>query len=326
VNRRELIFLLGGALTASRALSAQQKAMPVIGWLHTLSAERSAAVISAFRDGLREAGYVDGRNVAIEYRWAEGQYDRLPGLAADLVARKVDVIVAGAGTVSAVAAKKATSTIPIVFAVVSDPVGDGLVDSLARPGGNVTGFSPFSLQLTAKRLDMLSDLQPQARIITLLVNPKQPLTPRIISYVQEAAGPKGLSVHITSASNERELDDAFSAIAQSHAEALFVGSDPFFYNRRQEIAALALRAGIPAIYELRDYVAAGGLVSYGSRLVDAYRQTAGYVGRILAGTKPADLPVQEPTRFELVVNLKTAEALGLKVPPSILARADEVIE
>jgi len=326
MRRRQLILLLAGALAVPRTLRAQPKPMPVIGWLHTLSADRSAAVIAAFREGLREAGYIDGQNVAIEYRWAEGQYDRLTDLATDLVARKVDVIVTGAGTVSAVAAKKATSTIPIVFAVVSDPVGDGLVDSLARPGGNVTGFSPFSLQLTAKRLEMLSDLQPRARTIALLVNPKQPLTPRIISYVQEAAGPRGLSVHVTSAGNERELDDAFSAIAQSHADALFVGSDPFFYNRRQEIAALAFRAGIPAIYELRDYVAAGGLISYGTRLDDAYRQTAGYVGRILAGTKPADLPVQEPTRFELVVNLKTAEALGLKVPPSILSRADEVIE
>src|SRR5215472_14068358 len=191
MRRRQLIMLLGGALAVPRTLRAQQKVIPLIGWLHTLSAERSAAVIAAFRDGLRETGYIDGRNVAIEYRWAEGQYDRLPELAADLVARKVDVIVAGAGTVSAVAAKKATSTIPIVFAVVSDPVGDGLVDSLARPGGNVTGFSPFSLQLTAKRLEMLSDLQRQARTIALLVNPKQPLTPRIISYVQEAAGPKG---------------------------------------------------------------------------------------------------------------------------------------
>jgi len=214
MRRRQLILLLAVALAVPRAVRAQPKPMPVIGWLHTLSAERSAAVIAAFRDGLREAGYVDGRNVAIEYRWAEGQYDRLRDLAADLVARKVDVIVAGAGTVSAVAAKKATSTIPIVFAVVSDPVGDGLVDSLARPGGNVTGFSPFSLQLTAKRLEMLSDLQPQARTIALLVNPKQPLTPRIINYVQAAAGPKGLSVHITNASDERELDAAFSAIAQ----------------------------------------------------------------------------------------------------------------
>jgi len=326
MNRRELLVLVGSVMAVARPLRAQQKAIPLIGWLHTLSAERSAAVIAAFRDGLREAGYIDRRNVAIEYRWAEGQYDRLPELASDLVARGVDVIVAGAGTVSAVAAKKATSTIPIVFAVVSDPVGDGLVASLARPGGNVTGFSPFSLQLTAKRLEMLSDLQPQARTIALLVNPKQPLTPRIINYVQAAAGPKGLSVHITNASDERELDAAFSAIAQSHADALFVGSDPFFYNRRQEIAALTLRAGIPAIYELREYVAAGGLVSYGTRLDDAYRQTAGYVGRILAGTKPSDLPVQEPTRFELVVNLKTAEALGIKIPPSILARADEVIE
>src|SRR5215472_16111117 len=190
MRRRQLILLLGGALAVPRAMHAQQKAMPLIGWLHTLSAERSAAVIAAFRDGLREAGYIDRRNVAIEYRWAEGQYDRLPELASDLVARGVDVIVAGAGTVSAVAAKKATSTIPIVFAVVSDPVGDGLVTSLARPGGNVTGFSPFSLQLTAKRVEMLSDLQPRERTIALLVNPKQPLTPRIVSYVQDAAGQK----------------------------------------------------------------------------------------------------------------------------------------
>jgi putative ABC transport system substrate-binding protein len=327
MNRRELMLLLGAAaMTPAPALRAQQKPMPVIGWLHSLSADRSAAVIAAFRDGLREAGYIDGQSVAIEYRWAEGQYDRLPSLAADLVARKVDVIVTGGGTPPTVAVKKATSTTPIVFAVVSDPVGDGLVASLARPGGNVTGISSFSLQLTAKRVEVLSDLRPHARTIALLVNPKYLLTPRVISYVQEAASQKGMSVAITNAGDERELDAAFSAIQQSHADAVFVGSDPFFYNRRQEITALALRAGIPAIYELREYVAAGGLVSYGSRLDVIYRQTAGYVGRILAGTKPADLPVQEPTRFELVINLKTATALGLTVPPLLLARADEVIE
>jgi putative ABC transport system substrate-binding protein len=327
MRRREVLLgLASAACVVTVSAAAQQKQRPLIGWLHSLSADRSGSVLAAFRDGLREAGYVEGSNIAIEYRWADGQYDRLDGYAADLAARKVEVIVTGGGTVSAIAARRASATIPIVFAVVSDPVGDGLVASLARPSGNVTGVSPFSLQLTAKRLEVLSDLRPQARTIALLVNPKYLLTQRIISYVQEAAGPRGLSVHITNASDERELDVAFSAVAQLHADALFVGSDPFFYNRRKEIAALALQAAIPAIYELREFVAAGGVVSYGSRLDALYRQTAGYVGRILAGAKPADLPVQEPTRFELVINLRTAQALGLAVPQSLLARADEVIE
>lgn len=326
MRRRDLLSIAASAAALPPLLARAQKPMPIIGWLHSLSAARSTAVIAAFRDGLREAGYVEGKNVAIEFRWADANYDTLPGLAADLVARNVDVIVTGGGTGSAVAAKEATSTIPIVFAVASDPIGDGLVRSLARPGGNVTGIGSFSLQLLAKRLELLSDLRPQGRTVTLLVNPNYLLTPRVVSYVQEAARAKGLSLAITNASDERELAAAFSAITSLHVDMLFVGSDPFFYNQRKEIAALALRAGVPAVYELREYVEAGGLMSYGSRLDVIYRQTAGYVVRILAGAKPADLPVQDPTKFDLVINLKTANALGLTVPPSLLARAEEVIE
>jgi putative ABC transport system substrate-binding protein len=327
MNRRDLLAVpvIATALTRFAAL-AQQNRAPIIGWLHSLSVERSTAVLAAFREALSEAGYIEGRNVAIEYRWADGVYERLPALAADLVGRKVDVIVTGGGTVSAVAAKQATSTIPIVFGVASDPIGDGLVASLARPGGNVTGISPFSLQLTGKRLEVLSDLLPRARIVALLVNPDYLLTPRIVGFAQEAAAQKQVSLHIVNAGNEHELEAAFTAVARLPADAAFVGSDPFFYNQRQQIAALALRHRVPAIYELREFAAAGGLISFGAPLDSLYRQAAGYVGRILAGTKPADLPVQDPTKFELVINLTTAKALGLTVPPLLLARADEVIE
>jgi len=327
MRRRELlaVTVIATALTRFAAL-AQQNRVPIIGWLHSLSAERSTAVLAAFRETLAEAGYVEGRNVAIEYRWADGVYERLPALAANLVGRRVDIIVTGGGTVTAVAAKQATSTIPIVFTVASDPIGDGLVASLARPGGNVTGISPFSLQLTGKRLEVLSDLLPRARVVALLVNPDYLLTPRIVGFAQEAANEKQVSLHIVNAGNEHELEAAFPAIARLPADAAFVGSDPFFYNQRQQIAALALRHRVPAIYELREYAAAGGLISFGAPLDSLYRQAAGYVGRILGGTKPADLPVQDPTKFELVINLKTAKALGLTVPPLLLARADEVIE
>jgi putative tryptophan/tyrosine transport system substrate-binding protein len=325
MRRREFAKLVAATVLWPMAASAQ-KPIPVIGWLHSLSESRSAAVIAAFGEGLREAGYIDGRNVAIEYRWADGRYDRLPELAADLVSRKVDVILTGGGTVSAVAAKKATATIPIVFTSASEPVEDGLVASLARPGGNATGISAFNLQLMAKRIEVLSDLLPQARTVALLVNPKYLLTPRVISYSLEAVSQKGMTLRIINASDQRELDAAFLAIGQSHADAVIAGSDPFFYNQRQEIAALAARYRIPAVYEQRPFAEAGGLISYGSSITGTYRQAAAYVGRILGGANPADLPVQDPTKFELVINLKTAQALGLTVPQTLLARADEVIE
>ena len=280
--------------------------------------------MAAFRQGLSESGYVEGQNLAIECRWAEGHYDRLPALAANLVGRKVDVIVAIAGN-PALAAKSATSTIPIVFAGVGDPVGLGLVASLARPGGNVTGFTNLSSELSLKRLELLSELVPQAKIIALLVNPNNPGTERTMRELPEAASAKGLQLPILKASSESEIDAALATLVELHARALYVGGDPFFLSRREQLLALASRHAIPAIYLWREFAAAGGLISYGT-MVESFRRAGGYAGRILKGAKPADLPVQQPTHFELVVNLTTARALGLTVPPSILARADEVIE
>jgi putative ABC transport system substrate-binding protein len=325
MTRRELMLVLGGAMTAPRPLRAQQKAMPVIGFLSIASSGPSAPLVTAFHRGLGETGYVEGQNVAIEYRWAEGRYDRLPALAADLVGRKVEVIAAPAGTPSALAAKTATSTIPIVFAS-GDPVERGLVAGLARPGGNLTGVSILTVELMPKRLELLSELVPQAGVIALLVNPNSALAERIMRDVQEAARAKGVQLHILKAGSESEIDAAFATLVQLHAGALVVGADPFFLTRRDQLVALASRHAVPAIYEWREFAAAGGLISYGSSLTAVYLQVGIYAGKILKGAKPADLPVQQPTTFELVVNLKTAEALGLTVPPSILARADEVIE
>jgi putative ABC transport system substrate-binding protein len=324
MRRGELILLLGSAMTAARALRAQQKAMPVIGYLHYASPGPNAPNVAAFRQGLSGTGYVEGQILAIEYRWAEGRYDRLPTLATDLVGRAVDVIVA-AGPPSARAAKSATSTIPIVVAT-ADPVGEGLVASLARPGGNLTGASALTVELTAKRLELLSELVPQARVIALLVNPNNPTAERIIRDVQEAARAKGMQLLVLKAGAEGEFETAFDPLVQLEAGGLVVGGDPFFFSRRDQLVALAARHALPAIYESREFATAGGLISYGSSLTAAYRQTGSYAGKILKGTKPADLLVEQPTTFELVVNLKTAKALGLTVPPSILARADEVIE
>ena len=327
MRRRELLLLLGGATMASRAVSAQHKAMPVIGWLTGTSPESDQDLrLPGFRQGLDETGYVEGRNVAIEYRWAEGHTDRLPALAADLVSRKVDVIASTGGIAPALAAKNASSTIPIVFVIGSDPVVDGLVASLARPGGNLTGFTLLFAELTPKRLELLSELVPQARRIALLVSSNYPEAGPLISDVQKAAQTKGVQLHILKVGTESEIDAAFSALAEVQAEALLVDGNPFFDTQREQLVALASHRAVPAIYSEREFAVAGGLISYGTTRMAAYRQAGIYAGRILKGAKPADLPVQQPTTFELVVNLKTAKALGLTVPPSILARADEVIE
>jgi putative tryptophan/tyrosine transport system substrate-binding protein len=323
MRRRELILLLGGAVTAPRGLRAQQKAMPLIGFLNSTSPGPNAPNVAAFHQGLSESGYVDGQNVAIEYRWAEGQYDRLPALAACLVARQVDVIAtSGAG---GPAARSSTSTIPIV-SIVGDPVATGLYASLARPGGNLTGISLLTSELTPKRLELLCELVPKANVMALLLNPHNPNVERDIRTVQEAAKTTGVQLHILKAGAEGEFETAFDSLVQLHAGALVVGADPFFNSRREELVALAARHGVPAIYEWREFVEAGGLMAYGPSLTGLYRQLGVYAGKVLKGAKPADLPVQQPTKFELVVNLKTANALGLTIPPAILARADEVIE
>jgi putative ABC transport system substrate-binding protein len=416
MRRRELMLLLGGGMAAARALRAQQKAMPVIGFLGVSSRGPTAPYVAAFRQGLSETGYVEGQNVAIEYRWAEGQYDRLPVLAADLVGRKVDLIATSAA--GARAAKDATSTIPIV-ALVGDPVSSGLYASLARPGGNITGVSPLTSDLTPKRfellselveyrwaeghydrlpalaadlvgrkvdviatsstpgiqaakaatstipivffgggdfvalglvaslarpggnltgisimspelnpkrLDLLSQLVPQASVIDLLVNPSNAIAEVTIRDVQEAARAKGVHLQILRAGTEAEIDSAFAALVQLRAGALVAASDPFFNSRREQLVALASHHAVPAIWEWREFAEAGGLISYGSSLTGMWRPVGIYVGKILKGANPADLPIQQPTKFELVINLKTAKALGLTVPQSLLAAADEVIE
>src|SRR5712672_1716110 len=325
MRQRNFVTFLGGAILAARGLRAQQKTMPVIGYLTTLSPGPAAPFVAAFRLGLSETGYVEGQNVTIEYRWAEGHYDRLPTLAVDLVGRKVDVM-ATVAIPSARAAKNATSTIPIVFMVGTDPVGDGLVASLARPGGNLTGVGFLNVELMPKRLELVSELVTRARVVALLVNPNNPLTEPMIRDVQEAARAKGLQLSVLEAGSEAEIDAAFATLVQLHAGALVVGADPFFTDRREQLVALASRHAVPAIYPWRESVAEGGLISYGSSIPNNFRLAGAYVGRILAGEKPADLPVQQPTIFELVVNLKTAKALGLTVPQSIFARADEVLE
>jgi putative ABC transport system substrate-binding protein len=301
--------------------------MPVIGYIGSSAPDAYfQSMKDAFLRGLGETGYVEGKNLSIEYRWAEGHYDRLPALAADLARRKVDLIVASGGSVSARAAKDATSTIPVVFTSVSDAVGEGLVASLARPGGNVTGVSHVAAQLTPKRLELLSALMPPAGLIGLLVNPAGRNYRRIVAEVQEGARATGHPLLVLNASSEGEIGTAFATAAQEHVGAVVVDADAFFTAQRKQLVALAARHAIPAIYTWREHAAIGGLMSYGASITGAYRQAGVYAGRVLKGARPSDLPVEQPTTFELVINMKTAKALGLTIPPSILARADEVIE
>jgi putative ABC transport system substrate-binding protein len=325
MKRRELLLLLGGAMAAARALCAQQNAMPVIGYLASTSPEPFAPGVVAFRQGLGETGYVEGQNLAIEYRWAEHHYERLPGLAAELVARKVSLI-ATASMPSASAAKSATSMIPILFETGVDPVEAGLVASFARPGGNLTGVCMLTAALMPKRLELITELVPQASLFGLLMNPSNSTAERMIVDVEEAARAKGVLLEILKAGTETEIDNAFARLVQLHAGALLVIPDPFLFSQREQLVALASRYAVPAIYPLREFAVVGGLISYASSITTAFHLLGTYAGRVLKGAKPADLPVQQPTTFELVVNLKTAKALGLTVPPSILARADEVIE
>src|SRR5215212_8372967 len=327
MQRREFITLVGVAAAAwPLAAGAQQKAMPVIGYLNTGSPNTNPPLLDAFRQGLSETGYVEGQNLAIEYRWAEGHYDRLPALAADLVGRKVDLIVASSPP-SALAAKSATSTIPIVFRGGADPVRDGLVASLARPRGNLTGVGFGGADLTAKRLELLSELVPRAGVIALLVNPNASNAESVIGDVQEAARTKGLQLHVLKAGSESEIDTAFASLAQLHAGALVVSADPVLSTRRDQLVALASRHAVPSIYAWREFAASGGLVSYGASLTSAFHLLGTYYAeKVLKGANPAEMPVQQATTFELVINLKTAQALGLTIPPALLARADEVIE
>ena len=326
MKRRAFISLLGGAAAAwPLAARAQQPVMPVIGFLNTLAPNNMATnVMDEFLQGLQETGFVDGQNVRIEYRWAEGHYDRLPALAADLVHRKVAVIAATGGEPSPQVAKAATETIPIVFMANGDPVAAGLVAGLNRPGGNVTGVTIFGTMAVGKRLELLRQLMPKAGIIAYLMNPNNPN--REIDSVQIAAHSLGQQILVLNASGDRELDTAFVTIAQQQIAALLVASDSFFFDQRDRLVALAARQAIPAIYYLRAFSQAGGLLSYGNSLRDLYRHGGIYTGRILKGEKPADLPVMQSTKFELVSNLKTAKTLGLEVPPMLLALADEVIE
>ena len=323
MRRRELIILLGVAAAAwPVALRAQQKAMPVIGFLGSASSGRTLPWVAEFHRGLSETGYVEGQNVAIEYRWAEYHIDRLPALAADLVARKVDVIVTEGGDASSLAAKSATSTIPIVFHSSSDPVAIGLVASLARPGSNLTGVSLLSTELMPKLLELLLELVPQARVIALLVQPYEPSAERIVGEMEKAVRAKGVDLRVLNARTESEADAAFATLARAPADGVILGA----VGNRLHIAALASHHAVPAIALQRDFPEAGGLISYGFSLADVYHLKGIYAGKILKGAKPAELPVQQPAKFELVINLKTAKALGLTVPQSLLARADEVIE
>jgi len=321
------VILALGFTLAPLAVGAQPAAMPMIGYLGSASPDVFASRLRAFRQGLSEAGYVEGRNVVIEYRWAEGQYDRFPALAADLVRHKVAVIAAPGSTPAAVAAKAATTIIPIVFVTATDPVETGLVASLNRPGGNATGVAVLSVETGPKQLEVLHEMIPKATAIALLVNPTSPLVAETQSRaLQAAARTLGLKIHVLHASTERDFDTVFATLVQRRANGLVISSEALFTNRSTLLAALSLRHGVPAIYQFREFAAAGGLMSYGPSLTDGHRLAGVYVGRILKGDKPADLPVQPSTKFELVINLKTAKALGLTIPQSVVMRADELIQ
>ena len=327
MRRRDFITLLGGtAVTWPIAAHAQQPAIPVIGFLSGRAPAEAADVLAAFRGGLNEAGFVEGQNIAIEYRWAARQYDRLPDLASELIRRQVAVIVATGGDLSPIAAKAATTTIPIVFIAGRDPVELGLVARINRPGGNATGATLMALDLEGKRLGLLSELVPAAVTFAALLNPSATLFDTHLKAIDNAARAAGRKVEVLKASNEREIDTAFAAATRLRADAMVVGTDPFFNSRQEQIVALAARHTLPAIYSFREFANLGGLMTYGTSFADAYRQVGIYAGRILKGERPGDLPVVQPTNFELVINLKTAKALGLTIPPMLLARADEVIE
>jgi len=325
MKRREFMSLLAGAAAWPLAARAQQPAMPVMGYLNSRSRDTDTPFLAAFHRGLNETGYVEGQNVAIEYRWADGQYDRLPVLATDLVRRRVTVM-AATSTPAALAAKAATSAIPIVFTTAADPIAVGLVDSLSRPSGNVTGVNSYLSDLGAKRLELLRQLVPNDAVIGMLVNPNYPDAESQAKDVKEAARTLGQQVHVVNADSEGDLNRAFATFIELKADALLVSLDSFFLSRREQLVALAARHKIPVMYFARDFVLAGGLMSYGSDLADSYRQAGVYTGRILKGAKPGDLPVLQPTKFELIVNTATAKSLGLSIPDRLLALADEVIE
>jgi putative ABC transport system substrate-binding protein len=326
MNRREFITLVGGAAAWPLVARAQQSAMPVIGYLYAGSSAPVASLIAVFRDGLAENGYIEGRNVMIEYRYADGRYDRLPDLAADLVRRHVAVIVTPPSTAAALAAKGATRTIPIVFAVTDDPAKLGLVASLSRPGGNATGVNFLVAELVAKRLALLRELVPAAVRVVVLVNPDNANTESVTKDLKEAAPALGMRIDVIQARDSREIEAAFAALVRTKADALLVGPDSVFQNRRVQLATLAARHAVPTVFPVREFVEVGGLMSYGTSLANAYRQLGVYTGRILKGTKPGELPVVQSTKFELLINLPTARALGIDIPPTLLARADEVIE
>jgi putative tryptophan/tyrosine transport system substrate-binding protein len=326
MRRRDFITLLGGAAAWPVAARAQQPGVPVIGLLGSGSLESDAARVVAFRRGLSEAGYVEGRNVAIEYRWAESEYNRLPALASELVGRQVAVIITLGSTAAALVAKAATATIPIVFALGSDPVALGLVPSLNRPGGNITGVTSLNSEVGPKRFELLHELLPVATTIALLVNPTNPNAETLSKDAQAAAHTLGLQLHVLHASTDRDFDTVFAKLVQLRPGGLVIGIDTFLSSRTELLAALTLRHAVPAIYQAREFPAEGGLMSYGGNLTDANRLAGIYTGRVLKGEKPAELPVQQYTKVELIINLKTAKALGLTVPLTLLARADEVIE
>jgi putative ABC transport system substrate-binding protein len=324
VKRRTFIAVIGGAAAWPLVARAQQPAMPVIGFLNSGSRDGYAPMVAAFRQGLKETGYVEGQKVAIEFRWADGQYDRVPAMAAELVRRQVAVIVANTPGVMAV--KAATTTIPIVFTAATDPVKIGLVASLSRPGGNITGVTQLNAVVASKRLELAHELVPAATVIAVLVNPTQPTAETELKDLQAAARTLGLQLHVLHASTERDFDTVFATLVQLRGGALVIGNDTFFFSRSEQLAALALRHAVPAIFPDHVFAAAGGLMSYGGSTLNIYRIAGTYTGRILKGERPSDLPVQQATKIELVINLKTAKTLGLTIPETLLATANEVIQ